>query len=113
MSEQLQKLIKLTEADMTTYGGFRYEVGQEYRFRGIGPLCSTGYSHAYLTQPLAELLNPIHAAFKEPRIWDAEGIVTKSEGQLKVGCQCIRLIKELPSLALTTEQQIAFGIMSV
>jgi len=50
--------------------------------------------HAYRNENLAYFLNPIHANFRNPILWEAEGdVVVEDWG--KVGCFALRTIKRL------------------
>lgn len=106
----METVYKLTTQERTAYNGFCYEIGQEYTFPGTGPLCSGGWSHAYLSPELAVLLNPIHADFDDPLLWRAEGAVGARDGQIKIGCSRIRLIERLPLPVFTTAQRVAWAI---
>ena len=68
-------------------------------------------SHAYTSPVLAELLDPIHANFREYRVFrgEASGPVISDRG-LKVGYTNMRITEELPRLHITTENRIRFGI---
>ena len=67
-----EQLCKLTNRDMTTYGGFRWTVGKWVETSGTGPLCSDGWIRCYTHPLLAVALNPIHANFASPRLWEIE-----------------------------------------
>jgi hypothetical protein len=75
-------------------------------------LCSKAWLHGYLDPVLAVLLNPIHARFDNPRLFEAEAEgEIKYDGQLKFGCQKMRLVKELALPKITSEQRVKFGIL--
>jgi hypothetical protein len=57
------------------------------------------------------LLNPIHAAFKDPILWEAEGEVVLNDRGLKVGCETLTTVRRLPLPEVTTTQRVAFGIL--
>lgn len=78
---------------------------------GKGELCGPGYIHAYTHPLLAVLLNPIHAKFHSPRLWEAEGKIAKSDRGLKVGCVTLKTIREMPLPVVTTEQRVRFAIL--
>lgn len=78
---------------------------------GEGELCGPGYIHAYTHPLLAVLLNPIHAKFHSPRLWEAEGKIAKSDRGLKVGCATLKTIREMPLPVVTTEQRVRFAIL--
>jgi hypothetical protein len=56
-------------------------------------------------------MNPIHANFKNPRLWEAEGEVGLRDGQLKCGCKALTTVREIPLPAVTTEMRVRFAIM--
>jgi hypothetical protein len=74
-------------------------------------LCSDGWIHAYLSPELAVLLNPVHAEFANPRLWEAEGEIGAAEGQLKVGCKTLTTVRELLLPEVTTEQRVKFAVL--
>jgi hypothetical protein len=62
---------------------------------------------------LAVLLNPGHANFDKPRLFEAEAKgKIKYDGQLKFGCQKMRLIKELalPKIPLVKRVELAIKL---
>jgi len=60
---------------------------------------------------LAVFLNPIHADFNDPIMWEGEGEVAKEDHRLKVGCTKGTTIKQIPLPKVTREQRIRFGIL--
>jgi hypothetical protein len=100
-------LYKLTTQDnMTRKGEYNETVWGEnvtHSGTGKGDLCSPGYIHAYTHPLLAVLLNPIHANIDNPKFWEAEGEVVKSDRGLKVGCATLTTIREieLPAVSVT------------
>ena len=105
------KLYKLTDENGQTYNNTQWGEGISHSGTGKGELCSEGWIHAYTHPLLAVLLNPIHADFKNPRMWEAEGDVDKRDGQLKVGCRTLTTIKEIPLPVITAEQRVKFAIL--
>ena len=106
------KRYKLTKQDMTTHGGFKWEIGKAYTTHGEGELCSDGWLHFYSSPLLAILLNPIHADIENPRLFLAEcGGKTKNDHGLKIGHTEARLIEELPTPIITKTQRVAFSIL--
>jgi len=107
------KIYKLTDENMRTYGGFQWALGVERRIeKKGGELCSNAYFHAYEHPLLAVLHNPIHANYRNPRLFEA---ITDDEplreGQMKLGVKSITLVKELPVPAITDEQRIRYAIL--
>ena len=78
---------------------------------GKGMLCTEGWIHAYTSPLLAVLLNPIHADIENPRLWEAQGVVEKSDKGLKVGCKTLTTIREIPLPEISSNQRIAFAIL--
>jgi hypothetical protein len=103
---------KLTDEKMKTYNGYQWELHEWKETDGEGDLCSPGWLHYYSDPLLAAFLNPIHAKFAAPRLFQVEvaGKVKEDHG-LKLGCTRMRLVKELQLPAVTTEQRIKFGIL--
>ena len=108
-------LYKLTDAEMRTYGNFQWKMGK--RFSATGPagerLCSSSWLHAYEHPVLAVFLNPIHANFSAPRLFEAKGEIGKRDGALKVGCRTLVLVRELDCPTPTLDQRVAFAIYCV
>jgi len=96
---------------MRTHNEFQWEVGKWVETSGEGELCGPGWIHCYHHPLLAVLLNPIHANFKHPRLFEAE-VSGKSldDRGLKIGWQKVRLLEEISIPKITKEQKIRFGI---
>ena len=111
MKQEVATIYKLTDMNMKTYGGYPWVLGKWNRTSGKGDLCGPGWLHAYTSPVLAELLDPIHANFREYRVFrgEASGPVISDRG-LKVGYTNMRITEELPRLHITTENRIRFGI---
>ena len=111
MKQEVATIYKLTDMNMKTYGGYPWALGKWNRTSGKGGLCGPGWLHAYTSPVLAELLDPIHANFREYRLFrgEASGPVIRDSG-LKVGYTNMRITEELPRLHITTENRIRFGI---
>jgi hypothetical protein len=97
---------------MQTYNNTQWELQQWKETDGEGDLCSPGWLHYYSDPLLAAFLNPIHAGFAAPRLFQVEvaGKVKEDHG-LKLGCTKMRLVKELEMPAVTMEQRVKFGIL--
>ena len=103
---------KLTDENMQTRGGFQWNLGKWYETSGEGELCNAGWFHVYTDPLLAMLLNPIHANFAKPGLFEAECEGSeKHDHGLKVGVSRIRITKELPLPDISVNQQVAFGIL--
>ena len=106
------KLYKLTDEDGKTYNDTQWGENVTHKAKpGEGELCSEYYIHAYTDPLLAVLLNPIHADFKNPRLWEAKGRVMATGHGLKVGCKTLTTIREIPLPVITQEQRIRFAIL--
>jgi len=107
----MSKLFKLTDRDGKTWGGAQWGPGVSHSGTGKGELCGPGWIHAYEHPLIAVLLNPIHADFKTPRLWEAEGEVGLRDGQIKCGCKTLTTVREIPLPAVTTEMRVRFAIL--
>ena len=85
--------------------------GMSHSGTGEGGLCGPGWIHAYEHPLIAVLMNPIHADFKNPRLWEAEGKIAIRDGQLKCGCATLTTIREIPLPAITAEMRVRFAIL--
>ena len=105
------KLYKLTDGDGQTRNGTQWGPGVSHSGTGEGELCGPGWIHAYEHPLIAVLLNPIHADFQNPRLWEAEGDVGLRDGQLKCGCATLTTIREIPLPEITAEMRVRFAIL--
>ena len=106
------KVYKLTDQFMRAHGGFQWELKRTYTASGRGPLCTSGWLHAYVHPLLAVLHNPIHAAYPQPRVFEAttgRGRLLR-DGAMKLGATSLRLTRELPLPILTMEHRIRYAI---
>jgi hypothetical protein len=94
-----------------TRGGTQWGPGVSHSGTGEGELCGPGWIHAYEHPLIAVLMNPIHANFQTPRLWEAEGEVGLRDGQLKCGCKTLTTVREIPLPAVTTEMRVRFAIL--
>ena len=107
----MAKLYKLTDENGMTQGGTQWGPGVTHSGTGEGGLCGPGYIHAYEHPLLAALLNPVHAGFQNPRLWEAAGEIALRDGQLKCGCVSLTTVREIPLPVITTEQRVRFAIL--
>ena len=105
------KLYKLTNQDGQTHGGCQWGEGVTHTASGKGGLCGPGWLHAYTDPLLAVFLNPIHANIQNPRLWECDGEVGKTDHGLKIGCTRLTTIREIPLPAVTTNQRVRFAIL--
>jgi len=102
---------KLTNRDMTTYVGFRWEIGKQATASGKGDLCGRGWLHCY-SDPLLAVLLTNHADMENPRLFRAEaGGKSKHDRGLQSGYTRMALIEEIPVPDVTTEQRVRFAIL--
>ena len=106
------KLYKLTDEYGKTRNDTQWGPNISHSGTGEGGLCGPGWIHAYKSPLLAVLMNPIHAGFKNPRMWEAEGEIALRDGQLKCGCKTLTTIREIPLPAITTAMRVRFAILS-
>jgi hypothetical protein len=109
--ENMIKLYKLTDGDGKTRNGTQWGPGISHSGTGKGGLCGPGWIHAYEHPLIAVLMNPIHANFQNPRLWEAEGEVGLRDGQLKCGCKTLTTVREIPLPSITTEMRVRFAIL--
>ena len=105
------KLWKLTDENGRTLGDTQWGEGVANSGTGVGPLCGPGYVHAYESPLVALLMNPRHAGFPKPCLWEAEGEIALRDGQLKCGCVTLTTVREIPLPVVTTEMRIRFAIL--
>ncbi len=104
------KLYKLTSQDMKTYNNFQWNIGEKRIAKGLSDsLCTDGLLHAYRDPYLALLLNTIHAAIPNPRLWEIEASPILASDWGKVGTKEQTLVKEL-FLSITVENRVEFAI---
>ena len=104
-------LYKITDANWETKNRTKWGPGVTHTAPGAGALCTKGWLHAYLSPELATLLNPIHAAFKDPVLWEAEGEIGARDGQLKVGSAALTTVRTVEAPVFTMEQRVKFAIL--
>lgn len=109
--QKSMKLYKLTDENFETYGHTKWGENVTHEGTGNGSLCGPGWIHAYTSPELAVLLNPMHANFKNPVLWEAEGNIDLNDQGLKVGSKKLTTIKIIPVPEITITQKIAFGIL--
>lgn len=105
------KLYKLTDGDGKTRNDTQWGPGVSHSGTGEGELCGPGWIHAYEHPLIAVLMNPIHADFKNPRMWEADGEIAIRNGQLKCGCATLTTIREIPLPEITAEMRVRFAIL--
>jgi hypothetical protein len=110
-------LYKLTDQNMKTRPGEYNETlwGENVTHSGTGEgeLCGPGYIHAYLSPELALLLNPIHANYQNPILWECEGDIAINDKNLKVGCITLTTKKIIEQPKISSNIQVHFAILCV
>ncbi len=114
------KLYKLTDENGRTHGDTLWGEGVTHETRGriSDPQpCSSDVIHAYADSALALLMNPVHASFLPPRLWEAEGEPCVSKPD-KLGCYSLTTTRELevPSWYQDVEKrkrvQVRFAVLA-
>ena len=102
---------KLLNPDLTTYDGCQWVVGETKRTSGKGNLCGPGWLHGYEHAELAHFLNPIHAVFTNPVLYQVHvGGTCLKDGQLKAGWTEMTLVAPVHGMTPSTEQRVRFAI---
>jgi hypothetical protein len=73
-------------------------------------MCTDGVLHCYSNPYLAVLFNPIHAAIKNPRIFEIECSTILDTDGLKSCSKSQTPVKEISLPQLSTNQTVAFAI---
>ena len=112
----MTKLYKLTDKDGYTrpgeYNALQWSVGVTHKAVKRGrELCTDQVIHAYTSQFLAVVLNPIHADIKSPRLWLCDGRVVADDNGLKVGVKSLTVKQELALPAVTADMRVKFALL--
>ena len=103
---------KLTDAAGQTHGETPWGPGVTHEAKpGRGPLCSDRWIHCYADPLMAVFMNPVHAGFEHPLLWECEasGGLCDDRG-LKFGAKRVTTIRTIPLPVLTLEQRITAAI---
>lgn len=104
-------LYKLTDEFCATFGGTFWELREWREASGKGNLCSRGWLHAYESPLVAVLMNPVHANFTAPLLFEAEGQgAFLDDNGLKCGVQWLRIMKQIPLPIITPKQRARVAI---
>jgi len=68
-------------------------------------LCTNQVIHAYEHPVIAVLMDPVHAQFGQPLLWEAEGEVIVREGQLKCGVKKLTTVRQIALPRFTRQQR--------
>ena len=103
---------KLLKKDLTTHGGFKWEVGKTYTIEKFGiELCSDQVFHGYHSPETAALFNVIHANISDPVCYEIEyGDIVADDG-LKFGSKTMRLVKQIELPKITIRQRVIFSVL--
>ena len=108
------KAYKLTDKNNQTHGKLQWGPNVSHTATGNSDtLCSDGYIHYYKDPLLAVLLNPIHANFPNPNLWECEATGVTINEPLKSGSKTVTTIRQIPLPEVTLTQRIAFAILCV
>ena len=90
------KLYKLTDQNMETHYGFKWELNKARRIKKceFPRLCTNDVFHVYKDKNLALIMNPIHANIPTPILFEARGNIVVDEWD-KAGVFELTLVKEL------------------
>lgn len=75
-------------------------------------LCSTSWIHYYTSPLIAVLMNPSHANFTNPQLWECSVAGEQLHEPLKSGTKELTTIKQIDLPLITHNQKVAFGILS-
>src|SRR6185312_2794598 len=109
----MTRLYKLTDRQESTYNDTVWGENVTHSIPADRPgfkLCSSQVIHAYEHPVIAVLLNPVHAGFYHPLLWEAEGEVVVRDGQLKCGVKKLTTLRRIPLPTITHEQQQRIGL---
>jgi hypothetical protein len=101
-------LYKLTDEHDRTFRETQWGEGVTHTAPGTGDLCTSGWIHAYHDPILALFLNPGHARFSNPHVWEAHGVVGMTDHGLKVGCTSLTTVRRIH--IPTTERRVRFAV---
>lgn len=103
---------KLTNQKSQTYGQTQWGENITHTASGQGRLCGKGWIHVYESPKLAVLLNPIHADFDDPLLWECQAAGrSKHDHGLKSGYTSVTTLRQIPLPVITAEQRVKFAIL--
>lgn len=106
------KAYKLTDENGKTRNNTQW--GENVTHSAVGgskELCSDGWIHFYTHPLIAVIMNPIHANFKNPILWECETSGEEIHESLKSGCKTLTTIRKVNLPIVTLTQRVAFGIL--
>lgn len=106
------KAYKLTDENHQTRNETQWGENITHYTNGEGELCGPGWLHYYNDPLLAVLLNPVHAGFLNPVLWECEVVgVTSTDSGLKFGATELTTLRIIPIQSVTLEQRVRFAIL--
>ena len=106
------KAYKLTDENNQTRNSTQWGENVTHEATGNGKkLCTDGWIHFYEDPLVAMMMNPIHASFKNPHLWEAEAEGEVLREATKSGCKKLTTLKQIPLPEITLTQRVAFGIL--
>jgi len=106
------KCYKLTDSDGRTKNNTQWGVGVTVSALGAGRhLCSDGFIHFYTHPLIAVFMNPIHANFTDPQLWEAESSGYEKHEKLKSGSKTLTTIRKISLPEVSMAQRVAFAIL--
>ena len=107
------KAYKLTDSDGRTKLETQWGENIAHSAKGQNKhLCSDGWIHFYTDTRLAVVINPRHADFHTPLLWECETSGKHIHEPLKSGCKTLTTIRKIPLPEISLTQKIAFAILS-
>ena len=106
------KAYKLTDENNRTRNNTQWGENVTHEATGNGKkLCTDGWIHFYEDPLVAMMMNPIHASFDNPHLWEAEAEGEVLREATKSGCKKLTTLKQIPLPEITLTQRVAFGIL--
>ena len=106
------KCYKLTDHNGQTKYNTQWGSGIMHEASGTNNnLCSNGWIHFYTDPAIAVLLNPNHADFKNPILWEVETIGEVKHELLKSGSKGLITLQQIALPEYTNVQKVCFAIL--
>src|SRR3990167_10269807 len=106
------KSYKLTDIKMKTQNDTLWGEGIEHTVtEEVNELCSGGVIHAYRSPLMAAMFNPIHAAIKNPLLWECETSEPVADDGLKIGIKTCKTLKQIPLPEISTSARVRVAIL--
>lgn len=106
------KAYKLTNEHNYTRNNTQWGENITHTAEGTGDeLCTDGWIHFYTNPFIAIIMNPQHADFYKPNLWECESSGEHLHETLKSGCKTLTTTRQIPLPEITDIQLIAFAIL--